>query len=182
MCTTIRLVASLSLRLPHIGLSLLYTANSLAHSTKGTLSPRWIGALTCCELYGFRIYFTPLFGVLFTFPSQYLFTIGEKWYLVLEHDHPRFTPGFTCPTLLRNTNSLLLGFKIRDYHTLWSAFPGAFSYHFTKIIWVLQHPQSGFRLFPFRSPLLRESHSIYFPLVTKMFQFTSLPSLRFAQP
>ena len=39
VCTTIRLVASLSLRLPHIGLSLLYTANSLAHSTKGTLSP-----------------------------------------------------------------------------------------------------------------------------------------------
>ena len=34
----------------------------------------------------------------------------------------------------------------------------------------------GLGYFPVRSPLLRESHSIYFPLVTKMFQFTSLPS------
>ena len=31
-----------------------------------------------------------------------------------------------------------------------------------------------FRLFPFRSPLLRESLLIYFPPVTKMFQFTGL--------
>ena len=33
-----------------------------------------------------------------------------------------------------------------------------------------------FRLFPFRSPLLRESHSIYFPPGTKMFQFPGLPT------
>ena len=32
-----------------------------------------------------------------------------------------------------------------------------------------------FRLFPFRSPLLRESHSISFPQVTKMFQFSWYP-------
>jgi hypothetical protein len=34
---------------------------------------------------------------------------------------------------------------------------------------------SGFRLFPFRSPLLRESLEISFPQVTKMFQFSCLP-------
>jgi hypothetical protein len=27
--------------------------------------------------YGFRIYFTPLTGVLFAFPSRYWFTIGQ---------------------------------------------------------------------------------------------------------
>jgi hypothetical protein len=27
--------------------------------------------------YGFRIYFTPLSGVLFAFPSRYWFTIGQ---------------------------------------------------------------------------------------------------------
>ena len=33
-----------------------------------------------------------------------------------------------------------------------------------------------FRLFPVRSPLLRESLTIYFPLLTKMFQFSRYPS------
>ncbi len=98
------------------------------------------------------------------------------WYLVLEHDRPRFTPGFTCPVLLGNSNLKLLRFRVRDYHTLWSSFPGAFLYRFAKIIWLPQHPdKSGFRLFPFRSPLLRESHSFYFPPGTKMFQFPGLP-------
>ena len=35
---------------------------------------------------------------------------------------------------------------------------------------------SRFGLFPFRSPLLRESRFLSFPPVTKMFQFTGLPS------
>ena len=34
----------------------------------------------------------------------------------------------------------------------------------------------GFGLIPFRSPLLRESRFLSFPPVTKMFQFTGLPS------
>src|SRR5437588_2997776 len=34
-----------------------------------------------------------------------------------------------------------------------------------------------FGLFPFRSPLLRESRFLSFPPVTKMFQFTGLPLL-----
>ena len=33
-----------------------------------------------------------------------------------------------------------------------------------------------FRLFPFRSPLLREYQLIYFPSATKMFQFTEYSS------
>jgi hypothetical protein len=32
-----------------------------------------------------------------------------------------------------------------------------------------------FGLFPFRSPLLRESHSFYFPLATEMFHFARFP-------
>ena len=34
-----------------------------------------------------------------------------------------------------------------------------------------------FGLFPFRSPLLRESSFLSFPQVTEMFHFTCLPSL-----
>ena len=43
-------------------------------------------------------------GVLFTFPSRYLFTIDHKIYLVLEGGPPRFSQGCTCPDLLESTN------------------------------------------------------------------------------
>ena len=36
-----------------------------------------------------------------------------------------------------------------------------------------------FRLFPFRSPLLRESHAFSFPGGTEMFQFPPCPSYRY---
>ena len=39
-----------------------------------------------------------------------------------------------------------------------------------------------FRLFRFRSPLLTESHMIYFPGVTKMFQFTPCPAKSYINP
>ena len=37
---------------------------------------------------------------------------------------------------------------------------------------VLNAVRDGFGLFPVRSPLLRESHMISFPLLREMFQFT----------
>ena len=56
---------------------------------------------------GFRYYFTPLTGGLFTFPSRYLFTIGQFEYLVLEHDRPSFPQGFPCPVVLGNLARIL---------------------------------------------------------------------------
>ena len=44
--------------------------NSLTHYTKGTQSPSEEGSY-CLYVRGFRIYFTPLTGVLFAFPSRY---------------------------------------------------------------------------------------------------------------
>ena len=41
-------------------------------------------------------------GVLFTFPSRYLFTIGRQKYSALEGGPPRFRQDFTCPVVLRN--------------------------------------------------------------------------------
>ena len=43
-------------------------------------------------------------GVLFTFPSRYLFTIDRKIYLALAGGPARFNQGFTCPGLLEKTN------------------------------------------------------------------------------
>jgi hypothetical protein len=39
---------------------------------------------------GFRVYFTPLTGVLFTFPSRYWSAIGRQEYLALEGGPPCF--------------------------------------------------------------------------------------------
>ncbi len=51
-------------------------------------------------------------------------------------------------------------FQIQGYHLLWQAFPNLSS----------RNPKT-LGLFPFRSPLLRESQLISFPSGTKMFQF-----------
>ena len=50
--------------------------------------------------HNFRLYFTPLPGVLLTFPSRYSFTIDHKTYLALEGGPSCFNQGFTCPDLL----------------------------------------------------------------------------------
>src|SRR5919106_3480853 len=45
-------------------------------------------------MYGFRYYFTPLTGVLFTFPSRYWFTIGRRHVFSLGRWSSRFPAGF----------------------------------------------------------------------------------------
>ncbi len=80
-------------------LSLATCTYSLAHSTKGTPShPK--GCSDRPEAHGFRICFTPLGGVLFTFPSRYWCTIGRQGYLALGRGRPCFPPDFSCPVVL----------------------------------------------------------------------------------
>ncbi len=50
----------------------------------------------------FQVCFTPLIGVLFTFPSRYLFTMVSKEYLGLEDGPPMFRQDYTCPALLKD--------------------------------------------------------------------------------
>ena len=66
-------------------LKLACNANSLTHYAKGTLSPATYKVTRLQRLVGvqFQVYFTPLLGVLFTFPSRYLFTIGRQGVLSL---------------------------------------------------------------------------------------------------
>ena len=49
----------------------------------------------------FQVLFHSPSGVLFAFPSRYLFTIDRKTYLALERGRPRFRQGFSCPALLK---------------------------------------------------------------------------------
>ena len=55
------------------------------------------------EVHGFRYYFTPLTGVLFTFRSRYYSLSVTKEYLALRGGPRRFTPGSTGLALLGNS-------------------------------------------------------------------------------
>jgi hypothetical protein len=73
-----------------------HASNSSAHSSKGTPSgyrATEVAPATpsdCLWARGFRYCFTPLIGVLFTFPSRYSFTIGRQEYLALDGGPPMF--------------------------------------------------------------------------------------------
>jgi hypothetical protein len=73
--------------------------------------------------HNFRFYFTPLPGVLLTFPSRYLFTIDHKTYLALEGGPSGFRQGFTCPVLLDKVIKRFPTLGIPGFHGLWRTFP-----------------------------------------------------------
>jgi hypothetical protein len=122
---------------------------------------------------GFRFYFTPLAGVLFTVPSRYLFTIGcQRVFSLIQWSgqiHAEFhVHRITWDTLRGFRTSLTrLSRSVADFST-------SLSSSFLSQIRVPQ-PRSDkserFRLFRFRSPLLTESQSFSFPGVTEMFHF-----------
>ena len=93
---------SLSLRLHLQRLNLACKNNSLTHYAKGTRSHLCQAhcAPTACRLTVSGFYFTPLLGVLFTFPSRYYTLSVTKKYLALEGGPPRFPPDYTCLVVL----------------------------------------------------------------------------------
>jgi len=61
----------------------------------------------------------------------------------------------------------IFSFRLRGSHPLWPPVPGSFAYEKMSDIEILQPPaEAGFRLFPFRSPLLRESLIDFYSSVT----------------
>jgi hypothetical protein len=71
----------------------------------------------------FQVYFTPLTGVLFTFPSRYLFTIDLKKYLALPVSSGEFTRAIRVSSYSRTTAIELLHFRVRDCYPLEFIFP-----------------------------------------------------------
>ena len=118
-------------------------------------------------------------GVLFTFPSRYLYTIGRQEYLALERGHPRFPQGFPCPVVLKNITRkphLFAYGTITRYGSPFQKLSAKDRFVTSRLLssedrYVLQ-PSSNisleatkllkFGLFPVRSPLLRESHTDLF--------------------
>ena len=78
------------------GLTSPRTANSPAHSSKGTPSPTLVAQHELRQLVGsrFQVLFHSPPGVLFTFPSRYWFTIGRKGVLSLRGWSPQIHTGF----------------------------------------------------------------------------------------
>ena len=103
--------------------------------------------------------------MLFTFPSQYLFTIGLSGVFSLGGWSPHIQTGFhvSRPTHLSSKYT----FHIRGYHPLWLFFPE----HSIKYI-------KTFGLIRVRSPLLTESLRFLFLRVLRCFSSPGLLSLR----
>ena len=100
----------------------------------------------------FQVSFTPLIGVLFTFPSRYWFAIGHRGVLRLGGWSPHVQTGFHVS---RPTRGHLRFLPVRGYHPLWPAFPdGSGSY------------EDATGLVRVRSPLLAESLLMSFPPAT----------------
>ena len=74
---------------------IMQKARSHACSDKSELSTS-----TACRLYGFRDYFTSLTGELFTFPSQYCFTIGCQVVFSLRKWSSSIPTGLGYPVVL----------------------------------------------------------------------------------
>ena len=123
---------------------------------------------------GFRVYFTPLAGVLFTFPSRYLFTIGCQGVFSLIQWSGQIHAEFHVHRITWDTSRGLrtsltrLSRSLADFSTSLSSF----STSHIEVPQPREDKSSRFRLFRFRSPLLTESQSFSSPGVTEMFHFT----------
>src|SRR5262249_17022522 len=101
-------------------LKLARQIKSLAHYTKGTTSPRTNLELPLFVGIRFQVSFTPLVGVLFTFPSRYLFAIGRARVLRLGRWSSHVQTGLHVSRLTRGSSSFL---PVRGYHPVSPPFP-----------------------------------------------------------
>ena len=154
--------------------------NSQTHYTKGRPSPHK-AAPTDLLAIGFSYYFTPLTGVLFTFPSRYWFTVGHHRVFSLTPWSARIHTGFHVSGATQDTTRLD---RVLNYGTI-TRFGHSFQnvrLTVTSHIVVLQPQQDKSRWFGLlrvRSPLLTES--ILFLFLRLLRCFTSpritLPAL-----
>ncbi len=140
-------------------LKLAANTNSRTHYTKGT--PSLLRAPTACR-HPVSGLFHSLVGVLFTFPSRYLCTIGRQGVFRLGGWSPHVQTGFHVP---RPTQGSLKALRLRGCHPLRPTFPDCSA----------SLPATT-GLLRFRSPLLAESLLMSFPPGTEMFQFPGFAS------
>jgi hypothetical protein len=143
----------------------------------------------------FQVLFHSRPRVLFTFPSRYCSTIGRqgvfslrRWSsqiptgFLVPHGTRVLSPGSLRPFAYRPLTFFGAAFQLlRLNRRLLSPRQGCILVQpspSTPLVQRMQtSPYSRFRLFPFRSPLLRESFLLSLPAGTKMFQFPAFTSV-----
>ena len=147
--------------IPYSELNLAIYNNSLDRSTKSTISR--LKSLYLLVNIGFQVLFHSPPGVLFTFPSQYYALSVTKEYLALGGGPPDFPQGFSCLVVLRIL-PLSSAFEYEAF-TLSGRLSQNLSSSF-QLTFAVHNPGTHalrFRLFPFRSPLLRKSMFLSLP-------------------
>src|SRR5919205_4534070 len=179
---------------PH-GLTSPRTANSQAHSSKGTQSPSGTNPVRLSRLVGtrFQVLFHSPPGVLFTFPSRYLSAIGHQGVFRLSgwsrRIHTEFHglgatwetcsggDAFSCTGLSPSPATPSRGLPLT---TPLSHSPTGRQTGTSRPTTPLPQPLPGltwkrFSLLRFRSPLLTESRLFSLPVGTEMFHFPTFP-------
>ena len=130
--------------------------------------------------------------MLFTFPSRYWFTIGHQGVFRLRRWSSRIHTEFLGLRATWDPVRESRRFRLQGYHPLCRRLPTSSA---TQTIFyslpgqqlrldgpatpntqrLLAMTRARFGLFPFRSPLLRESRLLSLPVGTEMFHFPTLP-------
>ena len=161
---------SLSLRLPfRLALPVGLTRGLIMQKASGRV-PK--DAPTACGRTISGLFHSPS-GVLFAFPSRYLFAIGHHGVIRLGGWSPRIRTGFHVSRPTWDTGRPRLGFRLRGFHPLRPdlpvrspSLPGAMSRSRNP-----GRQAVRFGLTRFRSPLLARSRLLSFPRGTEMFHF-----------
>ena len=127
------------------------------------------------SVHGFRFYFTPLVGVLFAFPSRYLFAIGSCLVFSLGSWSTRIPAGFLVPRRTQDSAKVSSGFAYAAL-TLCGRPSHAVPLPYLILYRSPTTPHMRFGLFPVRSPLLGESLLISFPGLLRWFTSPSMAS------
>jgi hypothetical protein len=146
---------------------------SPVHSTKGTPShlfprARRGGMLRLIVSTRFQVLFHSPSGVLFTFPSRYWFTIGRQEVFSLGRWSSQIPTGFLVSRRTQGSSRSVACFNYRTVTFSGGSFQNHFTYRRLCSL-LVRHPTTPkiknlrFGLFPFRSPLLRESRLLSLP-------------------
>src|SRR6185295_14277578 len=129
--------------------------------------------------YGFRYYFTPLAGVLFTVPSRYLFTIGCQGVFSLIRWSGQIHAEFHVHRITWDTSRGLRTSLTRLSRSMaqLSRWLSSLSTSHIKVPQPRKDKSSRFRLFRFRSPLLTESLRFLFLWLLRCFTSPRFASL-----
>ena len=119
---------SLSLRLRFNSLTSPHTANSQAHSSKGTLSQGSKSLLQRIVSKWFQVLFHSPPGVLFIFPSRYLSAIGHQGVFRLSGWSRQIHTRFLGPRATWDIARECMTFRLRGSYPLCRPFRMAFNY------------------------------------------------------